>query len=71
MVHGHFAAAVSLNPLLVAIVAAALLHFLRRGMRMRAPWMERQAISALPWIIVAYGVLRNIPLYPLNLLAPH
>lgn len=30
----------------------------------RSPWI-------LFWIITAYGVLRNVPVWPFRLLAPH
>ena len=71
IVHGDIAAAVALNPMLVALAIAAMLHALGRRMKISAPGIERRLIASLPWIIIAYGVLRNIPLYPLNLLAPH
>jgi hypothetical protein len=69
--HGDIASAISLNPMLVALAVAAMLYALGRRMKIGAAGLERRALLALPWIILAYGILRNIPLYPFNLLAPH
>lgn len=71
IMHGDIASAVSLNPMLVALAVAAMLYALGRRMKIGAAGLERRALLALPWLILAYGILRNIPLYPFNLLAPH
>jgi hypothetical protein len=66
LLHGHVAAAFRLNPLLLVTLPVLGALTLRRAWALK-PW--------LPWAVVvvllAYGVARNIPAWPLTLLAPH
>ncbi|HUK81431.1 MAG TPA: DUF2752 domain-containing protein [Verrucomicrobiae bacterium] len=66
LVHGHLLAAFRLNPL--AVVALPLLAlWLARSERgdVKSMW-----IWTLLVVIVVFGVLRNLPVYPFSLLAP-
>ncbi|QQS06432.1 MAG: DUF2752 domain-containing protein [Fibrobacterota bacterium] len=66
LVHGDLAGAFSLNPLMVLSIPliAWLLTKPRWAYHPRSPWI-------LFWVITAYGILRNAPLWPFHLLAPH
>jgi Protein of unknown function (DUF2752) len=76
LLHGNLRAAWAMNPLTVI-----LLPFLTYGLASHA-WFEFRGrelprtfipaiwIRALFAIIVLFGIARNLPLYPLNLLAP-
>ena len=77
LVHGDVLQALAYNPLLVAA-----LPFLAAGgtqvawtqwtgRRLYLPRMPAWAIHLILWTIVAFGVLRNVPIEPLTLLAPH
>ncbi len=76
LLHGHLGEAFGLNPLMVLILpflGYSLLSYAAFGVRGRA----LPDIFALPfwgWLVLgtvlAYWVLRNIPLYPFSLLAP-
>ena len=76
LLHGHLAAALGLNPLMVFSLpllayACVVGGFRRLGWsvlpRRRLPaWM----IWSLLGLILAYWVLRNVPVYPLTVLAP-
>ena len=76
ILHGNLSAAFRLNPLMVLLlppVAYGLLGAcVRRFSRRRLPTIVLPAvwIWALLGVVVLYWVLRNIPAYPLNLLAP-
>ena len=76
LLHGNLAAAFGLNPLMVLclpFVAYALVSsFIRSvgGRGMPAPFVPAFAIWMLLGAIVAFWVLRNVPLYPFTLLAP-
>jgi hypothetical protein len=63
---GNLAGALSLNPLMVlSLPFLALLYFRPRlSYSLWLPWL---ALS----VILLYGVLRNIPVWPFCLLAPH
>ena len=66
LAHGHLLAAFRFNPL--AVVALPVLAiWLTRGERslVKPVW-----IWSLLIVIVAFGVLRNLPVYPFTLLAP-
>ena len=80
LLHGHFLAALRLNVLTVFIVPVLLIVFGReaiaacRGKEVR--WHRPNWIPARwPWavviLIIAFGILRNIPDWPFTLLAPH
>jgi hypothetical protein len=66
LLHGHLERAFSLNPFLVLS-----LPFL-----ISAPFLRKWLYRAwVPWaafaVLVVYGILRNIPIRPFSLLAPH
>lgn len=70
LLHGDFAGAVRLNVLMVAslpLIGWLMLADLRRRTPATRPW----AIWTYFAIVVIYGVLRNIPWAPLQVLAPH
>ena len=65
LLHGRFATAISLNPLMVISIPIVVLMFLNPA------WFYKRWI---PWaaffILITYGILRNIPAWPFTLLAP-
>lgn len=65
LLHGDVLAAFSMNPLFVLLLFAApfLLLLPQRAKRAAFPW-------AFLGVVAAFGVARNIPLWPLSLLAP-
>jgi Protein of unknown function (DUF2752) len=77
LLHGHVGAALGYNiftPVaLVAIVVAWMawvrVAWGRQGFRM-PHWAGRWPVIVLPVLIIAYGVLRNLPVTPLRTLAP-
>jgi hypothetical protein len=77
LVHGDLLQALAYNPLLV--VASPLLGFgvfqiaygLWTGQRLPLPRLPAWSIYVIFCVMVAYWILRNIPLFPLTLLAPH
>jgi hypothetical protein len=66
LLHGHLGEAFGFNPLLVLSIP-----FLG-ALVLRGSWAYN---AWVPWmafgVLLAYGVLRNIPVWPLVLLAPH
>jgi hypothetical protein len=76
LVHGHLGEALGLNPLMVLMLpflGYSLLSYVAFGVRGRP--LSGIVVSPLWgwlvfWAILAYWVLRNIPLYPFSLLAP-
>ena len=77
LLHGNVAAALAYNPLIVLIVPIVLYWLLSEivlvGWKRELP-RPRPTARQL-WIVlvvvIAFGVLRNIPSYPFTLLAPH
>jgi hypothetical protein len=76
LLHGNLQAAWAMNPLMIVslpfvaygLASHALLAVRGRGLPtffLPAVW-----IRALCGLIVLYGIARNLPVYPLNLLAP-
>lgn len=78
LLHGHWLAAARLNALLFPVIpfVTACWFALRRF-----GWKEIQSdlnfLASKPWVfwlagafLVLFGILRNLPLYPFNLLAP-
>jgi hypothetical protein len=66
LLHGHLAAAMALNPLMLA------------SLPVMAVLLVRPRFAAKPWVawtafvvVVAFGILRNIPCQPFLILAPH
>lgn len=76
LLHGHLAAALMFNPLLIAtlllvccaVVVEGVSAATRRAIPVFRPnWRFARGIL---YVTVAYWVLRNIPIYPFTLLAP-
>ncbi len=66
LVHGNLAAAFHFNPLAISILPVAAYLVVRGDTSTLKPvW-----IWVLLVVIVAFGILRNIPAYPFTLLAP-
>jgi hypothetical protein len=76
LLHGHLAAAFGLNPLMVLLIPLLSYMFLPyvafaiTGKRVAAVSVPALWARVTLWIILAYWVLRNVPYYPLDLLAP-
>jgi hypothetical protein len=77
LVRGDLAQAMAYNPLFVlalpfiAIGLFALAFRLWTGRRLALVRLPGWWGWAMLWLIVIYGVLRNVGVYPLTLLAPH
>ena len=66
LVHGHPAAAFRLNPLVISLLPWIGYLVARRGrVAVRPVW-----IWAFVGVVMAFGVLRNVPAYPFTMLAP-
>jgi len=65
LLHGHVANAISLNPLMV--ISLPILGL----MLFNPPWVYKRWV---PWVafvvLISYGIIRNIPVWPFVLLAP-
>jgi Protein of unknown function (DUF2752) len=76
LLHGNLRIAFALNPFAVTslpfLAYAMLSHAFRvlRGRGLPRMVLPGAAIRGLAVAIVAFGILRNIPQYPFNLLAP-
>lgn len=81
LMHGHVSRALAFNPLsmtLLPVVAILLCHetasFVRGTRSDTERWstarIPAQAIWGLFFLIVAFWILRNIPVYPFTLLGP-
>lgn len=76
LLHGHPLAALDLNPLLIlglpfmgyVFLSYALVTI--RGRGLPRVFIPTPLIWAMFWFIIAFWVLRNIPVYPFTLLAP-
>ena len=76
LTHGHFITALNYNALMVfslpflayAFTSYALVAL--RGKGLPKPFIRPVFIRALFFVIIAFWVLRNIPVYPLTLLSP-
>jgi hypothetical protein len=77
LLHGELRQAVAYNLMLVVFLPFLMLHGARVGHALLAGsqicsrWMPAWAIRGLFVLIVAFWIVRNIPLYPFLLLAPH
>ncbi len=66
LLHGHLAAAWALNPLVIALVPAAVWFGIewalasRRGRGMRIPDFGVRGVVSLMLVLAAYGILRNL-----------
>ncbi len=76
LLHGNLRAAWSLNPLTVllspflAYGTASYVLFEIRGQHLPRPFLPAVWIRALCAVIILFGIARNIPLHPFDLLAP-
>lgn len=76
LMHGNLTAALGFNPLMVAVlpfIGYAYLSYTMlalRGSSMPRVFVPPVLIKALFWVVIAFGVLRNVPTYPFSLLAP-
>jgi hypothetical protein len=76
LTHGHLITALNYNVLMVlslpfvgyTFVSYALVAL--RGRGLPKPFIRPVFIRALFWIVLAFWILRNIPVYPLTLLSP-
>lgn len=77
LLHGNLAGAWGYNPLMVLYLpvvgyaVASVGVFAASGRKLAEPRVSPRAAWAALVIILAYGVLRNVPVYPFTLLAPH
>jgi hypothetical protein len=77
MVHGHLAAAFAMNPLFVILLPVLIYLFVSyallgiRGRGLPKFFANPTFLKLLFWIAIAFGIVRNLPFYPFNLLAPH
>jgi hypothetical protein len=76
LLHGHLLTALDYNALLVVsvpflawAVAAQAIQALT-GRRIPTYQLSGREARAILWLFIAFTVLRNIPIYPLNVLAP-
>jgi Protein of unknown function (DUF2752) len=76
ILHGHIWAAWAMNPLTVVLLPflayglASHLWFEIRGRGFPQPTLPAVWIRALCAAILVFGIVRNIPYYPFNLLVP-
>lgn len=76
LLHGHPLVALDLNPLLIFGLPIMLYVFLSyalvaaRGRGLPRVFIPTALIWVIFWVIIAYWVLRNIPVYPFTILAP-
>jgi hypothetical protein len=80
LLHGHLMAALRLNALSVCLLPVLLVVTARneiaawRGVTIkwhRPRWVPAGWRWAIVILIIAFGVLRNVPAWPFSLLAPH
>jgi hypothetical protein len=77
LLHGHVGAALGFNIFTPLVLVAAVIAW---GGWLRASWggstihlsptTTRWLAAALPTLVIAYGVLRNLPMQPFRALAP-
>jgi hypothetical protein len=76
LLHGNLLAALDLNPLMVLALPFMAYVFLSyalvalRGRGLPKVFIPSPLIWVIFWVIIAFWILRNIPLYPFTLLAP-
>jgi len=77
LTHGNLSAALRMNALAVAAIpfivlgVCAQVWHARRGTPYRSPLYSPALAWTITTLIIAYAVLRNLPWWPFNLLAPH
>ncbi|MGE5415715.1 MAG: DUF2752 domain-containing protein [Acidobacteriota bacterium] len=77
LMHGHLLYALGYNPFVIILLPfilyrlAGILLYHMTGKKLPMPLLGPKVIVGLLIVIVAFWVLRNIPVYPLTLLRPH
>jgi hypothetical protein len=80
LLHGQLAAALAMNPLAVCtlplLIAAGLWNLLPMRFQLAPPLSHRRLLPfhwmwLVVFVVIAFGILRNVPAYPFTLLAPH
>jgi hypothetical protein len=77
LLHGDLRQALAYNALFVVslpllLLGAAQLAWSQwTGRSLPLPRMPAWSVHLIVWTIIAFGVLRNVPIEPLTLLAPH
>ncbi|QSH40067.1 DUF2752 domain-containing protein [Lentisphaerota bacterium ZTH] len=76
LIHGNIAEACRKNLFAVAalpFVTTGIIIYLLQcfGVKVRAPFINGKLIFGIFILIMAFFILRNIPVFPFNLLAPH
>lgn len=66
LLHGEIGAALAMNPLFVISLPLVFVLFARPSLLRSATFAK-----AIMYVVLGYFILRNIPVWPLNLLAPH
>ena len=76
LLHGNLRQAWAMNPLTVLLLPfiayglASEALFALRGLRLPSVMLPGTSIRALCAVIILFGIARNLPLHPFNLLAP-
>lgn len=76
LLHGHLLAALDYNPLMVVLLPSLAYGVLVSsvqnitGRRLPCPVLSAKLAWLLLAVLVLFGILRNVPYYPLTLLAP-
>ena len=78
LLNGHVAQAIAYNALILLVLPVVIWSVIREKLSPDRTWSEhrsRHRATICVWLFVAllliFGVLRNLPWYPLTLLAPH
>ena len=77
LLHGNLAAALAYNPLMVMTVPLAIYWLCSEiaavawNKKLPKPELSPRLLWGTLYFLIAFGILRNVPFYPLTLLAPH
>lgn len=78
LMHGDLWSALRYNPLAIISIPLLILTVLEQYVKASwIPFKVRSLASSkffshiILWVIIGYGVLRNVPIFPFNLLAPY
>ena len=73
LLHGDLSAALAMNPLVVVAGPLLIVYCIFLRLRHGPGWsthISPRTIAIIMAIVIGFGVLRNVPVYPLMLLAP-